>query len=212
MKDYYAILGVRRGADREEIRNAYRKIAKTSHPDCGEEGCGKERFLEAQEAYETLQDPDKRRLHDEELADTLRCRKSEDPFSGDFKRAPLSPAPFRDVFEGIWNNLRLTLNGGRRQSGRDLFMRLHLTPEEAQYGGHYRLEIPVTEPCPRCRRMGLWTNIFCPLCSGRGKIENTINLTLRIPPQVERGTRSIIPLREAGLPRHFLNIQIAIDD
>ncbi|HOO64455.1 MAG TPA: DnaJ domain-containing protein, partial [Synergistaceae bacterium] len=64
-KDYYAILGVERGASSEEIRKAYRKLARKYHPDINKSAEAEGRYLEINEAYEVLKDPEKRAKYDE---------------------------------------------------------------------------------------------------------------------------------------------------
>ena len=63
-KDYYEILGVTRGSDAEEMKRAYRKLARKFHPDVSKEKNAEEKFKEVQEAYEVLRDPDKRAAYD----------------------------------------------------------------------------------------------------------------------------------------------------
>src|ERR1700722_11897185 len=63
-KDYYEILGVPRGADAEEVKRAYRKLARKYHPDVSKEKNAENKFKELQEAYEVLRDPDKRAAYD----------------------------------------------------------------------------------------------------------------------------------------------------
>src|SRR3982750_1940242 len=64
-KDYYAVLGVAREASPEDIKKAYRKLARKYHPDVSKEPNAEERFKEVQEAYETLKDPEKRAAYDQ---------------------------------------------------------------------------------------------------------------------------------------------------
>src|SRR5688572_28194490 len=64
-KDYYAILGVRREANSEEIKKAYRKLAHKYHPDVSKDPAGEEKFKEVAEAYETLRSPEKRSAYDQ---------------------------------------------------------------------------------------------------------------------------------------------------
>src|SRR5947208_893951 len=63
-KDYYKILGVERGASDEEVKKAYRKLARKYHPDVSKEANAKEKFQEVSEAYETLRDKEKRAAYD----------------------------------------------------------------------------------------------------------------------------------------------------
>src|SRR5260370_9794876 len=64
-RDYYEILGVTRGADAEEVKRAYRKLARKFHPDVSKEKNAEEKFKEVQEAYEVLRDSDKRAAYDQ---------------------------------------------------------------------------------------------------------------------------------------------------
>src|SRR5580692_2948024 len=64
-RDYYEILGVTRGADADEVKRAYRKLARKFHPDVSKEKNAEEKFKEVQEAYEVLRDPDKRAAYDQ---------------------------------------------------------------------------------------------------------------------------------------------------
>src|SRR5271169_5974268 len=64
-KDYYEILGVTRGSDADEMKRAYRKLARKFHPDVSKERNAEEKFKEVQEAYEVLRDPEKRAAYDQ---------------------------------------------------------------------------------------------------------------------------------------------------
>src|SRR6201986_3176932 len=64
-RDYYEILGVTRGADADELKRAYRKLARKYHPDVSKEKNAEDKFKEVQEAYEVLKDPDKRASYDQ---------------------------------------------------------------------------------------------------------------------------------------------------
>src|SRR6202044_923440 len=64
-RDYYEILGVARGADADQLKRAYRKLARKYHPDVSKEKNAEERFKEVQEAYEVLRDPEKRAAYDQ---------------------------------------------------------------------------------------------------------------------------------------------------
>jgi curved DNA-binding protein CbpA len=73
MRDFYEVLGVPRCAAPEEIRQAFRRLARRFHPDAGPEGSG-ERFQEVSEAYRTLSDPERRRSYDRKLQETATAR------------------------------------------------------------------------------------------------------------------------------------------
>lgn len=107
MTDYYAILGVPRGADETSIRNAYRRLARHYHPDMGE-GSSADRFREVTEAYETLLDPARRRAYDASLSSAaipvkvhLRPRVRPEPMiSRRVRRDPMDEL-FEELFESL---------------------------------------------------------------------------------------------------------------
>ena len=76
MRDYYIVLGVGRGADRDKIHKAYRTVVKKYHPDVARNRENAGKFLEIREAYETLSDEEKRKQYDAELEREGRCSKS----------------------------------------------------------------------------------------------------------------------------------------
>ena len=149
-KDYYAILGVRRDANSEEIKKAYRKLAHKYHPDVSKDPAGEEKFKEVAEAYETLQSPEKRAAYDQ-----LGPHRP----GQDFQPPPDWGAQFGDgqsSFEGVdLADLFAGLAEGRhppgqragqfRMPGQDFEVTAHISLEEAYRGTEVELNLTVPE-------------------------------------------------------------------
>ena len=116
-KDYYKILGVERNATQDEIKRAYRKLARTFHPDVNKEAGAEAKFKDAGEAYEVLKDPEKRAAYDELGANWKQGQDFRPPpnwdagfeFSGG-GYTEADPSQFSDFFEQMFGGIR----GGRR--------------------------------------------------------------------------------------------------
>jgi len=211
--DYYFVLGVSMGADQKKIRDAYREVAKKYHPDSSRSEDTAQRFREVQEAYETLSDKDKREKYDQELKSrgeqievsifTGRERKNSsmqdswDRFYSDTDEF------FGGVLPGFFES---TL--GRQK---DLYLEIVLSPVEAFYGCSAPVTVPVWEPCPQCNRSGLWEEFFCPLCFGKGRVKSQRSFQLVIPPRVQHGTETRVPLEDIGLENSTLYVTIFVD-
>jgi curved DNA-binding protein len=127
-KDYYKILGVERGATQDDIKRAYRKLARTYHPDVNKEAGAEAKFKDAGEAYEVLKDPEKRAAYDELGANWQQGQQFRPPpnwdagfeFSGG-GYTDADSADFSDFFEGLFGRTRGGGGGGRGFSGRREF-------------------------------------------------------------------------------------------
>jgi molecular chaperone DnaJ len=166
VKDYYKTLGVSKGASQEEIKKAYRKLARQYHPDRnpGDKGA-EESFKEVQEAYSVLSDPDKRRQYD-----------AGEVFGGG--AGGFDPSAFRTGGFGSFGDILSDIfsRGGRerttpRQRGRDLETEVRLGFGQAVNGAQVSVTVPKEDPCPTCHGSGAKPGTSpktCPRCQGRG--------------------------------------------
>lgn len=146
-KDYYAILGVDRGAKPDDIKKAYRKLARKYHPDVSKEPDAEEKFKEMAEAYETLKDPEKRAAYDQ-LGRHAPGQDFQPPpdwgqqFAG--ARTMFDDIDFADLFAGLSGRHR---GGGASAfaSGRDYEATVRLTFDQAFHGTEIELELSVLE-------------------------------------------------------------------
>ena len=169
VKDPYATLGVDRKASDEEIKKAYRKLARQYHPDrnAGDKDA-EERFKEVQEAYSILSDAEKRKAFDS---------------GGGIFGGPggFDPGSFRGGFGGVGDILS-DLFGGvggrsggtrtpRAERGRDLETEVHVSFDQAMEGAQVPVAVPLSAPCPTCRGTGAkpgTSPTVCSRCQGRG--------------------------------------------
>src|SRR5271154_5496563 len=148
-KDYYAILGVERGAGAEDIKKAYRKLARKYHPDVSKEPNAEEKFKEMAEAYETLKDPQKRSAYDR-LGRHDPGQEFQPPpdwgqqFAG--AQGAFDDIDLADLFAGLAGHHR---QGGPRASaftsGRDYEAGVRLTFDQAFHGTEIELDLSVLE-------------------------------------------------------------------
>jgi len=158
-KDYYKIMGVERDASQDEIKRAYRKLARKYHPDVSKESDAEERFQELQEAYEVLKDPEKRAAYDQLGANWREGQDFRPPpgwdsgfeFSGGgFTQGDASA--FSDFFESLFGRGSAYGHahrgfGGFHGRGQDHFARIELDLEDAYRGGVHSitLQSPTTD-------------------------------------------------------------------
>ncbi len=166
-RDYYEILGVARTASPEEIKQAFRKLARQYHPDVSKEPDAEEKFKEINEAYGVLSDQQKRAQYDRYGRAGL----------GDMGGMQDFSVNFGDIFEELFG---FGVGGGARGSrrnvprrGRDLQMAVALTFEEAVFGAEKEIEFERDETCSTCRGNGAepGSNVStCSTCGGRGEV------------------------------------------
>ena len=213
-RDYYMVLGVERGANRSQIKHAYRSAIKRYHPDRFGTGTDPNKFMAAQEAYEVLSDRDRRRAYDAELGrdgipmHVTRIQRTAAHHRRAWRELRETASPLDDFFEGLVPGLY-----GRRlrrtSMSKDLYMEVVLTPEEALRGGVFPVAVPVLQACPDCRGGSGWT-LFCFTCEGRGVIPQRREFNLAIPPDVADGTSAAVSLEEIGLRDARLHIDVRV--
>ena len=147
-KDYYAILGVERGASAEDIKKAYRKLARKYHPDVSKEPNAEEKFKEMGEAYETLKDPEKRAAYDR-LGQHAAGQEFQPPPDWGAQFAGAGTA-FDDIdLADLFAGLAARQAGGARRSraaaGRDYEAAVRLTFEQAFHGAEIELDLSALE-------------------------------------------------------------------
>jgi molecular chaperone DnaJ len=167
-RDYYEVLGLQKGASDDEIKKAYRSLAKKYHPDLNKEPGAEEKFKEVNEAYETLSDPQKRARYDQYGFD--------DPTAG-FGGAGASGfggagfGGFEDIINSFFGGGRRTSNGPHQ--GADVEKQMNITFEEAVFGCKKRIRITVDDECMSCGGTGAASKSdvkTCPKCGGRGRV------------------------------------------
>ncbi|MCY3564170.1 MAG: molecular chaperone DnaJ [bacterium] len=229
-KDYYRILGVDRDADAGEIKRAFRRLARQTHPDANPgDAAAEARFREVAEAYEVLSDPDRRRSYD---------RGEQIDVSGLF-------SDFDDVLRSVFGGSGLFggAGGPRSSRGQDVLVRIGLSLEEAAFGAETQVEFEAegvcstcggdgaaagaevlscrgcggagvvratrqsffgsmmtTSTCPRCRGRGQEVSRACRRCSGSGVHFRVHSLKVEIPAGVSDGNRLRLRGRGAAAP------------
>jgi molecular chaperone DnaJ len=172
-RDYYAILGVGRDATSEEIKRAYRKLARELHPDINPDPVAQERFKEVTAVYEVLSDPERRRIVDlggDPLA----------PGGGGGGAGAGSPfsgfGSFGDVFEAFFPG-----GGGTRgprsrvRQGADALLRIELTLPETAFGVRREIAVDTAIVCATCGGNGCAVGTSprtCATCGGSGEIQS----------------------------------------
>ncbi|GCE26209.1 chaperone protein DnaJ [Dictyobacter alpinus] len=216
-KDYYKILGVARGASSDDIKKAFRKLARKYHPDVNPgDKKAEEKFKEINEAYEVLSDAEKRKRYDtlgpnwqEQFGPNPAGRRTysygggaRSPFDFDAGGA----SGFSDFFEALFGRSNGSagartagMGGGmrddlRRRAGDSIEQPVEVSMQEAYMGGSRTFNIQSTEICATCRGTGEVNNKTCPTCSGQGQIPKSKRLQVKIPAGVDNGSK----IRVAG--------------
>jgi molecular chaperone DnaJ len=166
--DYYGILGVRRDAGPEEIKKAYRRLARELHPDVNPDPALQERFKEVTQAYEVLSDPEKKQMYD----------LGADPFARAGAGGPgfgTAGFPFSDIMDAFFGGGGTAPRGPRSRArrGRNATIRVDLDLAECAFGTTRELVVDTAVVCPTCSGEGTAPGthpVTCDVCNGRGEI------------------------------------------
>lgn len=173
-RDYYEVLGVSKSATQDEIKSAFRKLAKKYHPDVSKEPDAEAKFKEVQEAYAVLSDSDKRKQYDQfGHAAFEQGGAGQGGFGGGFSGFDFSGFDYGDIFDNIFDGIggfgrRNSSNRSRR--GSDSLMGMKLTFLEAVFGCKKDISLDVIEDCDNCNGKGGFGESTCDNCHGSGTV------------------------------------------
>jgi DnaJ-class molecular chaperone len=220
-KSYFAILGISPDATADEIRSAYRRLAKEFHPD--HYTGGSERFRDIQEAYAVLGNRRRRREFVQNInkkSPTTPWRPSTSP-----EPEPLIPeenpidmgevSPVRsfqsftpsydEIFDWLWRNFS-DLTQPKSARVQNLTLEVTLTPEQARRGGNARIMVPAQAFCPTCRGRGAVGFYECMRCAGEGYIAGEMPVSVSFPPGLTKDHAVMIPLNRFGIPNTHITV------
>jgi molecular chaperone DnaJ len=191
--DYYEILGVPRGASKDDIKRAYRRLAKKHHPDLNKDNpkAAEEKFKQVSEAYEVLADDEKRRIYDQFGAEGLKqqvwggqgfdwtrfthAADVEDIFGRDFFEAFFRGGGFGGG--GLFDDF---FGGGIGRprgpsAGRSIRVDTEVRLEDLLHGSRKEVTLRAPHPCPACQGSGAEGGklVTCPTCKGRGQVSSS---------------------------------------
>jgi|HubBroStandDraft_6_1064221.scaffolds.fasta_scaffold148898_2 DnaJ-class molecular chaperone len=224
-RDYYEVLGVARAATEDELKKAYRKLARKHHPDVNPgDKSAEERFKEINEAYEVLSDPEKRKRYDQ-LGQNWKAGSDFTPppgwearregtrgegtrveygdfsdlFGGSGGAGARGSGDFSDFFETIFGGRRGARTGpGFAMRGQDVEAEITLDLEALHHGASRSITFQTNERCPECGGTGVKDEKVCPTCHGAGVVARTKSLDVNVPAGLREG--STIRLAGQGEP------------
>lgn len=191
-KDYYSVLGVDKNASEDEIKSAYRRLAKKYHPDINKTPEAVEKFKDINEAYSVLGDPKKKANYDQFGSAEGNPFSGGGASSGGFGDFFGGSGGFSDIFSDIFSAF-----GGRGEShtaerGQDINIAINLTFEEACFGVEKNITLGKLERCSSCNGTGAKNGrefTVCPECGGTGRV------------RYQQNTLFGTTIREAGCPK-----------
>jgi molecular chaperone DnaJ len=202
MRDYYQVLGVAKDAGAEEIKRAYRQLARRYHPDIS----GDDRaaaFVELCRAYDVLNDPARRRSYDA----GLRFRPDTSvPGRGDWFADEVA-IDFPSV-ASVLDRMQDAFFGAVPVPG--LSAEVVLSPQEAFWGATIPLDVPLRRTCGHCGGRGETWEEWCAACEGGGEVPGSHELLLRVPAGVREGARFRFRLMPPGAPQTVVEVRVSI--
>ena len=206
-RDYYEVLGVSRGASDDELKKAYRKLAKQYHPDLNpDDKVAATKFKEINEAYEVLSDKDKRSRYDQfghAGVDPNFGAGGPGGYGGGFGGFDMGDIDLGDIFGSFFGG---GFGGGAQRAnpnapkkGDTLRAAVTITFEEAAFGCEKEIVLTRSETCDTCKGSGCaagTTAEVCPDCHGSGQVRKQRKITVSIPAGIDNG--QAISLRGQG--------------
>lgn len=141
-KDYYKVMGVSREASAQDIKMAYRRLARKYHPDLSKETNAEEKFKEVGEAYEVLKDPEKRKVYDQYAADWQQRQQNQSSYRSAVEDEGADYQYSHDFFESLFGGMPHFRQ--QRAAGTDFHGKVNITLEEAYNGAVKELHLPST--------------------------------------------------------------------
>jgi len=179
-KDYYEVLGVSKTATDEEIKRAFRRLAKQYHPDINKEAGAEAKFKEIGEAYAVLSDPNKRRQYDQFGHAAFEAGGSGQGGFGGFQGFDFNDIDLSDILGDLFGNAfgggfssfsgRGRSNTSRASRGKDIRVTLKLTFEEAVFGCEKSIKVDLNSTCSKCDGKGGFNESVCKTCGGEGRV------------------------------------------
>ena len=166
-RDYYEVLGVSKDASQEDIKRAYRKLAKQYHPDVSTDPNATEKFAEIQVAYDCLSDPAKKENYDRFGTEDMNgFQGGGSGFGG------ADGFGFEDIFSSFFGGGRRTQTANAKKQGRDIYQEVTITFEEAAFGTRQKVKLNKLDECTQCGGTGAHSHsdiVTCPRCGGSGR-------------------------------------------
>ncbi len=200
-RDFYQILGIPRTASADDIKKAYRRLARQFHPDL-HSGTKKaemeKKFKELNEANEVLSDPDKRKKYDQygaqweqaEAFEKARQQAGAQGFSWQQTGGESGGEAFSDIFENLFSGRgRGGAGRGFAMPGEDLETEVELSLREVLTGVTKRINLREPTTCSTCQGTGALRGRTCPTCHGTGSTAELKTIEVKIPAGVQDGTR-----------------------
>ena len=227
-KNHYLVLGVTADASREEIKAAFRRRALESHPERA--GLLSESFLEIQEAYAVLGDPERRQRYNRQTSAVATRHRpwgpapepltARQPAGGplravapgrSFREASLAESfeTYRPSIDELFARLRgnfETLSRPKAEQLESLTVELVVSAEEARWGGRVRLWIPAQATCATCGGHGAVGAYECWQCEGHGALTTEYPVEVDYPPGLREGYAVRIPLTRFGIENFYLTV------
>ena len=175
-RDYYEVLGVEKTASQDEIKSAFRKLAKKYHPDINKEEGAEAKFKEIGEAYAVLSDEQKRKQYDQfgHAAFDGAAGAGGAGFGG-FQGFDFGDIDLGDIMEEVFGQhfgfgRGRSSSKNRPQKGRDSLVKVSLTFEEAVFGCKKDIKLDLDTKCEKCDGKGGFGENKCTTCDGRGRV------------------------------------------